>query len=370
MRKNATYLFSFLLIASFSLVLSAQKSLSDLRWRDLVHSQPNEWFGSDEAIWVAENVLLYQRDIGGWPKNTPMHWVLTEDQKEDLRELKSSTDDVTTDNSATYTEMIFLSRMYKETKHAAYKEAFLKGLDYMLEAQYENGGWPQYYPLREGYYTHITFNDNAMVNIMKVMKGISERSDMFSIIVEKKTRLKAAEAYEKGIEIILKTQYKQNGELTVWCAQHDEETLEPVKARSYELPSLSGSESSDIVLLLMDIEKPSNDVINAIQSAVQWFDKAKISGIRVERYTTEDGKRDRRVVEDENAPYMWGRFCGLSDNRPFFCSRDGIKKYSLAEISHERRNGYGWYSNNPLAVLEEYKKWQPKWAPDNNVISN
>ena len=122
--KKYAYFFSFLLIASFSLALSAQKSLSDLRWRNLVHGQPNEWFGSDEAIRVADNVLLYQRDVGGWPKDTPMHWVLTEDQKEDLRELKSSTEDVTTDNSATYTEMIFLSRMYKETKHDSYKKAF------------------------------------------------------------------------------------------------------------------------------------------------------------------------------------------------------------------------------------------------------
>lgn len=350
MKKYVSSLFSFLLIASFSCVLSAQKSLSDLRWRDLVHSQPDEWFGSDEAFRVAENVLLYQRDVGGWLKNTSMHRVLTEDQKEDLRELKSSTDDVTTDNGATYTEMIFLSRMYKETKQNSYKKAFLRGLDYMLDAQYENGGWPQFYPLRKGYYTHITFNDNSMVNIMKVMKGIAEGSDMFSIVVDEKTRLKASKAYKKGIEIILKTQYKQNGTLTVWCAQHDEITLEPAQARSYELPSLSGSESTDIVLLLMGIDQPSKEVVNAIQSAVTWFDKAKISGIRVERYTTEDGKRDRRVVEDENAPYMWGRFCGLSDNRPFFCSRDGIKKYSLAEISHERRNGYSWYSNNPLAV--------------------
>lgn len=369
MKKYSPHLFSFLLLAFLSLALSAQKSLSDQRWRDLVHDQPDEWFSSDEAGAVAENVLLYQRDIGGWPKNTPIHRVVSDDQKEDLLELKSSTEDVTTDNGAIYTEMVFLSRIYKATKQEKYKESFLKALNYLFEAQYENGGWPQYYPMRKGYYTHITFNDNSMVNIMNIMKGISTASDMFSIIADEKTRMKASEAYKKGLDIILKTQYVKNGELTVWCAQHDEVSLEPAKARSYELPSLSGSESAGIVLLLMEIDHPSPEIILSVQSAVKWFDEAKVSGIRIENYTNMVGERDRRVVADPDAPDMWGRFCELSDNRPFFCSRDGIKKYSLEEISHERRNGYGWYSDSPQKVLKEYKIWQPLWAPSDNVLS-
>lgn len=368
MRKFGTILFSFLMIGSLNITLSAQSNLSSVRWKNLVHNQPAEWYQTKEAKQVAENVLLYQRDIGGWPKNTEMHLVLTEDQTEELRILKTSTKDVTTDNGATVTEMIFLSKIYKETHRRVYKKAFLKGLDYILEAQYENGGWPQYYPLRKGYYTHITFNDNSMVNIMNVLKAVSEKSEAFSFRVNKKTRLKAGKAYDKGIGIILKTQYIQNGELSVWCAQHDEITLEPVKARSYELASLSGSESADIVLLLMDVDNPSPEVINAIQFAVKWFDKTKILGMRIENYTTEHGDRDRRSVADTHAKAIWARFYDLSDNRPFFCSRDGIKKYSLEEISPERRNGYGWYSESPRAVFKEYKKWQPKWAPDNNVL--
>ena len=30
----------------------------------------------------------------------------------------------------------------------------------LLEAQYDNGGWPQYHPRATGYHKHITFNDN------------------------------------------------------------------------------------------------------------------------------------------------------------------------------------------------------------------
>jgi pectinesterase len=259
-------------------------------------------------------------------------------------------------------EMTFLSKVYKKTKDERYKNAFLKGLDYLLEAQYENGGWPQFYPLKKGYYTHITYNDDSMVHIMELLKAVAGNKGVYSIPVDEARLKKAERAYEKGIDIILKTQYRQNGILTVWCAQHDEVTLEPAKARSYELPSLSGAESAGIVLMLMRIDNPSDEIIKAIQSAVAWFEKAKITGYKVENFTTKDGIRDRGIVADKNAPAMWARFNELADNRPFFCDRDGVKKYTLAEIGHERRNGYSWYGYGPQAVLDKYKDWQSKWV--------
>ncbi len=362
-------LFAFLLSLIFSLTSSTQQNFNDLKWKNVVHDQPDSWYGSDEAIRVAENVLLYQRDIGGWPKNTAMHVVLSKAKKKELRELQSLGKGATTDNGATVLELDFLSKVYRKTKDDQYKKAFLRGINYLLEAQYDNGGWPQFFPPRKGYYTHITYNDNSMVNIMNVMNAIAGKSARFSIIADDATVLKAKTAFDKGIEIILKTQYKQNGVLTVWCAQHDESTFEPAQARSYELPSLSGGESAGIVLLLMKLERPSPEIVFAIQSAVTWFDKVKITGIRIERFITNEGIEDRKVVADKDAPAVWARFSELSDNRPFFCDRDGIKKYSLAEIGQERRNGYSWYGNAPQKVLVEYNSWQPKWASDKNVLS-
>lgn len=369
MNKHVWAVLTIPLLFLCVITLSCQEVLKEQSWKSMVYKQPDEWYGSKEAVRVADNVLLYQRDIGGWPKNTPMHKELTKKQKSELEKLKPTGKGATTDNGATCMELTFLSKVYNKTKDDRYKSAFLKGIDYLFEAQYENGGWPQIYPLKKGdYSTHITYNDNSMGNIMKVMKAMAEKSDRFSIAVDEDRVMKAKKAYEKGIGIILKTQYKQNGELTVWCAQHDEVTLLPAKARSYELPSLSGSESVDIVLMLMEIENPSPDIINAIQSAVAWFDKVKIEGIRVEEFKNADGLKDRRVIEDKNANALWARFYGLTDNRPFFCDRDGIKKYSLAEIGHERRTGYSWYDDDPKEIFKKYKKWQPQWVSDNNVL--
>jgi len=135
------------------------------------------------------------------------------------------------------------------------------------------------------------------------------------------------------------------------------------------LPSLSGGESAGIVLLLMSIDNPSPEIVDAIQSAVLWFDKSKIAGKKIENFINSDSISDRKVIHDKDAPPIWARFYDLDSNQPFFCDRDGIKKNSLAEIGHERRNGYSWYGYSPQAVLDEYKKWQPKLAPDNNVFA-
>ncbi|MBD1262366.1 pectate lyase [Maribacter polysiphoniae] len=339
----------------------AQVQVLDASWKEIAHLKDSSWFATNEAKAVAGNVLLFQRDIGGWPKNIQMHKPLSEGKKRELNELKSIPRGCTIDNGATTQEMIFLSKMYRQTKNGQYRTAFLKGLDYLLEAQYENGGWPQFYPLRKGYYTHITYNDDAMVNVLRILKDIagSKRFVHLDIPVEKVEKVRLA--FEKGIDCILKTQYVQSGKLTVWCAQHDENTLLPAKARSYELPSLSGSESAKIVLLLLSVENPSDGVVAAIESAVKWFKETKIEGLREERVYNDNGKLIKKImVPDAGAKPLWARFMELEDNRPFFCDRDGIKKESIEEIGEERRNGYKWYTDEPLEVLVKYPKWKDK----------
>lgn len=355
----------FLIAVVFVSLSSAaiQAQVHDESWASITEKEEGPWFASKEAIEIAENVLLYQRNIGGWEKNIQMQNPLSEDEKEELLALKNNPKGCTTDNGATIQEMIFLSKMYRQVPDERYKEAFLKGLNYILEAQYANGGWPQFYPLKKGYYTHITYNDDSMVNILKLLEEIKNKTGYFSIQPSEEIIAKAKTAFDKGIDCILKTQYVQNGVLTSWCAQHDEKTFAPAKARAYELPSLSGKESAKIVLLLMSIDNPSPEIITAVNSAVAWFEKVKITGLREDKVYNDKGKIiGKTMVPDENAPPIWARFMELDNNAPFFSDRDGIKKSTLAEIGDERRNGYGWYTNEPKEVLKAYPKWKAKYS--------
>jgi pectinesterase len=348
---------SITLLLLLMLHVNAQ-SQKEQKWSSIIRDNESNWFASNEAKAIAENVLLYQRNIGGWPKNIQMQKPLTASEKQKLTALKSDPNESTTDNGATCQELLFLSKIYAQIPDERYKNAFLSGLNYLLEAQYENGGWPQFYPIQKGYYSHITYNDDSMVNILNVLNQIIDKTAYYSITPPDATIEKAQIAFDKGINCILKTQYKQNGVLTAWCAQHDEITLLPAKARAYELPSLSGKESAKIVLLLMSIKNPSPEVITAVNSAVAWLEKSKLTGIKIENKIGENGKQDRVVVQDANAEPLWARFMELENNTPFFCDRDGVKKATLAEIGYERRNGYAWYTNEPKEVLDNYLNWK------------
>ena len=282
---------------------------------------------------------------------------LTDQERKDALKMKENVNLSTIDNRATITEMNYLARIYLATQDEKYKDAFLRGLQYLFEAQYENGGWPQFYPRPKGYYIHITYNDDAMINVMKLLRDITKAKAPYTFVPDA-ARQQAQVALDKGVECILKTQVKQNGKLTVWCAQHDRETLAPAKARAYELPSLSGQESDDIVLFLMSLSKPTPEMIASIDAAIEWFKESEIKNIKKEYFTNADGKKDYRMVPCTDCEPLWARFYELETNRPFFCDRDGIKKYDISEIGHERRNGYSWYNKDGSKVLKRYEKWK------------
>jgi PelA/Pel-15E family pectate lyase len=329
-------------------------------WKDCLKQKP-EWYASDEAARIADNVLLYQRESGGWPKNIDMAVVLSEQAKAEIAKQKS-TDDSLIDNGATYTQMDYLARVFNATRHPPFKEGFNKGLDYLLKAQYENGGWPQYYPRLTGYYKRITFNDDAMVGVMELLRSIARNDHAYSFVDEAR-RARAENAGAKGVELILKTQIVVNGKRTVWCAQHDEVTLAPAPARTYEHVSLSGSESAGLARFLMGVERPDARIVEAIESAIAWFKEAKLTGIKVIEKPDPSFPNgfDKVVVEDAKAGPLWARFYEINTGRPIFSGRDGVVRYSLAEIEHERRTGYGWYTSAPAKLLEkDYPAWHAK----------
>ena len=317
---------------------------------------------------IAENILLYQRNNGGWPKHfqgerkVDYKRQLNEEEIKELQTGFASGIDATIDNDATTKEIRYLVKIYKKTRNQGYLSAAEKGVQYLLKAQYDNGGWPQFYPDFSSYRSEITYNDNAMANAMNVLWDVSEGINDMEVINSsfKKT---SHSAVSKGLDCILKTQLRQNGKLTAWCAQYDAKTLLPAMARKYELVSISGNESVGVVRLLMRVNNPTKEIITAVKAAVEWFEKVKIIGFKVKDVAAplEASGRDRILVEDSLAAPIWARFYETETNEPFFSGRDSKKKKSLAEIENERRIGYAWYGTWPARLLAtEYPEWGKK----------
>ena len=122
-------------------------------------------YDESEIEKIADNILLFQKENGGWAKNYDMRAILTKEQVKAVMDSKQA-ENTTFDNGATHSQLTYLAEAYTITKDVRYKEAFLKGLKFVGLAQYKNGGWPQFYPDTSGYRKHITFNDNAMIGIL------------------------------------------------------------------------------------------------------------------------------------------------------------------------------------------------------------
>lgn len=315
----------------------------------------------------ADNMLIFQRSYGGWSKHFHEKSVNYKQVFSDAEKAVIATEidknDATIDNNATTKEIWYLTKAYKEFKNPKYLSSAENGIRYLLKAQYKNGGWPQYFPDFSFYRSEVTYNDNAMINVLKLLQDVALKRNNLDV-VNASLVAESAAAIAKGIDCILKTQVKVNGKLTVWCAQYDASSLKPAKARAFELISLSGSESVGIVEFLMEQPSPSQAVKDAIIGAIDWFTTSKIVGynfIDVPGPGTPKGK-DRVLVQDANAT-IWARFYDIDTNEPFFSGRDSKKKKDVKDIEYERRTGYAWYGTWPAHLLS---KNYPAWVAKNN----
>lgn len=326
-------------------------------------------YGQVKTDPVAENMLVYQRNAGGWPKmvneiNVDYAKALTAgERKATLADAIKN--DATIDNEATFKELNYLVKAYAETRNENYLHAAEKGIRYLLKAQNANGGWPQYYPDASGYRGAITFNDNAMIHVMTVLDNVARKANGFSV-VDQWLAGPSALAVKRGITCILKTQLRgADGKLTGWNQQYDKNTLQPISARKFELVGVALAESAEIVRFLMKVPDPSPEIKLAVKNAAEWLEGAKIPGFRFDHIAdpSQAGGKDAVLLADRYAA-VWARFYDIDTNKPFFAGRDGKKKFALTEIEVERRVGYAWYGVWPQQLLQkEYPLWAKKNLP-------
>src|SRR5690606_26161554 len=270
---------------------------------------------NENSIW--DNMLVYQLPNGGWSKHYTHGTAVDYNKKlskDILKILPKEERLATIDNKATTQEIEALAEGFQKTSKKEYKQAVIRGINYLLSAQYDNGGFPQYFPDTKGYRSQITFNDNAMVNVLELVRNVGKAEDVYDYIPDDLSE-KAQRAVQKGVECILKAQVRVENELTVWAAQYDE-NLRPAQARKFEPVSLAASESVGIVRFLMK-EEPTDEIVKAIESAISWFNKVKIQGFRYETSSDAKGKIVRRLVPDDEA-VVWSRFYEIGTNKPVF----------------------------------------------------
>jgi PelA/Pel-15E family pectate lyase len=344
------------------------------------------FYKSAEARKIADIIVSFQIPSGGWSKNLAMDAPRARGQMYAANNLSRylGSDDFdepkdpnwnyvgTLDNDATNTELHYLAEMaaaWPGHEGDAYRASFLRGVEYLLRAQFPNGGRPQVWPLEGGYHDAITFNDDAVTESATMLTNVAEGthvvvenqkegtqgSEDYSF-VPKPLRERARAASAKALQCILKTQIRSGGALTIWAQQHDALTLRPVSGRNFEPEALSSGESASVMEYLMSLPKPSPAVVASINAAATWFEAHKIMGYTWSGGRGTEGGRKLTAVED--AGPLWARYYSLTTGKPIFGDRDKTIHDDVMELSLERRNGYAWYSAGPEHVLLQYAQWK------------
>lgn len=345
----------------------------DNRFIQAEKKQPR--YRSTQIREIAGNILLFQRTNGGWPKDYDMAAVLTEEQQTIVATTRDR-EDTSFDNHNTFPQVQYLAEAYTLTGDESFRKGAERGLNFMLAAQYPNGGVPQWFPRTESYHGHITLNDGAMMGVMRTWQRVAEGKPEFAW-VDSDRREKARNAVKQGVECLLKCQIPMGGKRTGWCQQHDRETLAAAPARTFEPASICPGDTTEVLEFLMSLQSPSPEVVTAVEEGMEWLEEVKLTGIRIERVKAEKEKFLRHsanfdvvVMEDANAPSIWARHYEIGTNRPIFSGRDGILRYSLAEVERERRTGTKWYGEWPAELLRTgYTAWRMRVGVEKVSVS-
>ncbi|PTT87739.1 pectate lyase [Pelomonas sp. HMWF004] len=339
--------------------------------------KPAAWYGGEAALQVARNILSFQTPAGGWGKNQPRDrpprlpgqaFVADNNSKRaapgdfDLAQDTQWSYVGTIDNDATITEIRFLAKVAAQLPGEAgepYRLSAQRGMAYLLAAQFPNGGWPQVWPLQGGYHDAITLNDNALVEVAELM-GEAGRGEAGLGFLPAAERAAAAAAAQRAVRLLLATQVRVNGRLTLWAQQHDALTLAPSSARNYEPPALCSGESAKALQFLMSQPQPSAEVIQAVRAGMALLRQLPV---RDRAWVKVDEAQGRRLVAQPGAGPLWARYYDPVTLKPVFGDRDKSLHDDVADISLERRNGYAWWGNWPVKALAAYDAWAARWTP-------
>ncbi len=307
--------------------------------------QINTFAATSYSSTVGKYIMSWQLDNGGWTKDKPeiftRYWDGSENKAKYYQQDKV-TPLGTIDNDATVEQIEYLAGVYANTGDSSVKASILEGFDFLTTMQYPSGGFPQVYPKQDAgssvYENDATFNDDATLNVMQLLKKVVDKEGFYnSSLISSSRYAELKDAYERGLDFILKSQIEVNGVKTVWGGQHDPVSYETTKGRSFEPVSQIAQESARLVAFLEDLNSSDPAVKEAVVSAKIWFHDV------VEKNTKyyQKGYNGEYFVYSSGSE-MWYRFYEIGTNTPVFGDRDGLTYYDIMDISQERRDGYGW----------------------------
>ncbi|NJD11773.1 MAG: pectate lyase, partial [Gemmatimonadetes bacterium] len=162
---------------------------------ELTPAPTPEWLAGPDAAAPADAIVAFQTPSGGWSKR------LSIARARRPGEQWTSTGNQgwlgTIDNGGTTEQLRFLAGIIARRPEPRWQRAFAAGIDYLLAAQFPNGCWPQVFPLVGSYHDAATFNDDAIVHVIRVLRQAGRGEPAF---LAPALRARAATSAARGID--------------------------------------------------------------------------------------------------------------------------------------------------------------------------
>ena len=260
---------------------------------DAFHATGDRQF-LDAAKSAADALVRGQHPAGGW------NYVIDTAGPESLRrwydtygrnawrmeEFHADYDNATFDDAGTSEASQLLLRLVLGGERD-YLVPLQRAVRFVLDSQYENGGWPQRFPFVEDggvhghadYTRYITFNDDvAGENLEFLLFVLQTMGDRLASGREGRglTRTRILSSIQRGMDIFLSTQ--QPAPQAGWGLQHDPVTLRPSAARTYEPEAFATHTTANNVQQLLNFYQLTGDrkYIARVPEALEWLDSVAL----------------------------------------------------------------------------------------------
>ena len=249
---------------------------------DAYHATGDEQF-YDAAKAAADALIAGQHPRGGW------NYVIDTAGEASLRkwydevggnawrleEFQHYYGNATFDDAGTAEASQLLLRVYLEKRERKYRAPLDKAIQFVLDAQYPNGGWPQRFPFVENgglhgnpdYTPYITFNDDVAGENIEFLLYCHQA------LGSNDRRL--VDAIQRGMDIFVATQ--QPMPQPAWGLQHYPDTLTPAPARTIEPKAFATHTTATNIRSMIGFYKLTGDrkYLARLPEALDWLDQVK-----------------------------------------------------------------------------------------------
>lgn len=296
--------------------------------------------GFRDAALAAGKALVYgQLESGGWRNS--IEFDPAGPRVDQYRNGKGRGKNYSTlDDEISQAALKFLVRLDHalESQVPEIKDAVAYGLDRFLQAQFANGAFPQVwlgpvpavtpakanYPeydwRTEGrikeYWDQYTLNDGVAGSVTDLLRTAHQLAGDDRCL----------EALRKLGGFLIDAQMPEPQ--PAWAQQYNQQ-MQPIWARAFEPPAISGRESEDAMIALLKIAEHTGDkkYLEPIVPAVKYLESSLLPDGRLARYYE------------------------LQSNRPLYMERSG-KVYSLTHDDSNLPSHYGWKNETQLETIK------------------